>query len=811
MPDITCPVCGEVNSADQEFCQYCQSRLEPLTGPLKGADAPITPGQHPTKKTTAELEPILPQWLREARDKARKTVEEQAAQEPQPPTPASPPDLLAGLQSQGGHEEEETPDWLASITGAKPKAKKTEAEPTEVHWVELGKPDEFMREQDEETGIPATQEPSASASEGELPPWLSSVQPAQEDGVDELTAWFRQESEGEKPRAEKPAFLTDAGSGPSEAPSKSSEETPDWLKSLQAEQSAQLEIPQAETPLPDTSNADWLKNLQEQQFDAGQESAGGEAPIQGEVPAWLKGDTTPPSETKEVPSWLRGSSPPAFTSEETPSAEEPAGENLPDWLKAAAPQSSVFEEETAAPAPAESPDWLSSLQKEGAASIFEPETPEEGAPPSAFVDESLSNVNTDALFTELPDWLSNVSPAETSATSAEASLTPPAKSAETLEPGDLPSWVQAMRPVESSMAAQQAPASVGGEQPLETRGALAGLHGVLPAMPGAGASSKPKSYSIKLQASEEQQAHAELLEQILAAETAPEPIASFSPLATQRGLRWLLAILLLVTVGAMLFLRTQSFAVPSGETNEIQDARLITEAIPENAPVLVVIDYEPALAGEMEATAAPLLDHAIILKHPILTFISTNPIGGMLAERLFTGPLKDRGYQRGTQYLNLGYLPGGLTGVRAFAQNPAAAVPFDMDLAPAWTGTPLQNVTSLGQFAAMIVITDNAESARTWIEQTADKRPATPLIMVSSAQAAPMIEPYYQSRQVSGMVSGLHDGAIFERNNAGLPGLVRRYWDTFSVGLLLGMVLILGGGLWNLALGLRDRAVAEGK
>ena len=94
---------------------------------------------------------------------------------------------------------------------------------------------------------------------------------------------------------------------------------------------------------------------------------------------------------------------------------------------------------------------------------------------------------------------------------------------------------------------QSSSSSLSSDRTLESRGALAGLQGVLPAVPGFNPTSKPKAYSIKLQASEEQQAHAALLEQILAAETEPVPLTSFSALANSRGLRWLLAIILFVS------------------------------------------------------------------------------------------------------------------------------------------------------------------------------------------------------------------------------------------------------------------------
>lgn len=808
MADITCPVCGEINSSDQEFCQFCQSRLQPLTGALKGADAPITPGQIPTKKVTAELEPILPQWLRDARDKARRNAEEQASRppEPLPPADASPPDLLAGLQSQKGEDEEETPDWLSNITGSKSKPKKADTGSTEVHWVELGKPNEFTQE--EEPSISATQAPIESTDEDSLPPWLTGIEPA-EGGVDELTAWLHEaESQREGPSAQEPSPATESDFGTPEAFSGSSEELPVWLKNLQEEKPASTEIPQMESPFTEEkSDSDWLNDMQTQQSETGLESAEKEEPFSTEVPDWLKDATTSSdSGPGDVPAWLQPPSSPAFISEEP--VEKAPQEDVPDWLKAAAPKSSVFSEEPAAPIPTETPDWLASLQKDADARAFEPEKSEEGAPP-AFVEDSLANLSTESLFTEMPDWLSNAGNAESPSTPLGAPSSQPTAGSEAITPGELPSWVQAMRPIETS--AGETPVSVSGDQTLETRGPLAGLQGVLPVIPGIGASSKPKAHSIKLQATEEQLAHSTLLEQVLAAETAPEPITSFSPLATQRGLRWVLALLLLFIVSSLLFLHTQTFSLPVGETDEIRNARLAIEGISENVPVLVVMDYEPALTGEMEATAAPLLDHLIILRHPVLAFISTSPTGGLLAERLFSGPLQDRGYQRGTQYLNLGYLPGGLAGVRSFAQNPVAAAPFNIDRAPAWIGTPLESVNSLSRFAAMIVITDNAESARTWLEQTNTSRGAMPVVVVSSAQAAPMLEPYYDSHQVNGVVSGLYGGAIFEQNNAGRPGLARTYWDTFSIGMFLAIALILVGGLWNLTLGLRDRAAAEGR
>jgi len=133
-----------------------------------------------------------------------------------------------------------------------------------------------------------------------------------------------------------------------------------------------------------------------------------------------------------------------------------------------------------------------------------------------------------------------------------------------------------------------------------------------------------------------------------------------------------------------------------------------------------------------------------------------------------------------------------------------------VSLAPAWNSPQLQGITSLSQFAAFIIVTDNANSARAWIEQTSGVRGNIPLVVVSSAQAAPMIQPYYESRQVSGLVSGLYGGAVVDQTKGdSAVGTARRYWDAYSVGMLIAMIFILGGGLLSFAVGLRDRAAAR--
>jgi hypothetical protein len=311
-----------------------------------------------------------------------------------------------------------------------------------------------------------------------------------------------------------------------------------------------------------------------------------------------------------------------------------------------------------------------------------------------------------------------------------------------------------------------------------------------------------------VQASQEQQTQAALLEHIVEMETKPEPISSVPVVTSARGLRWVITALLLLITAGSLYVGTKIFAMPLGEPKELTPAIEAVGKVPGNAPVLVIFDYDPATVGEMEAVAAPLLDYMILQHHPRLTFVSTSPTGAALAERFISGPLGEQQYQSGIQYVNLGYLPGGLVGIRAFAQDPRTTMPMSTDLNPAWQSAPLQDVQSLSNFALILLITDSAEVGRNWVEQVDTLHGNAPFVVASSAQAGPMIMPYVQSGQVNGLVNGLNSGAVIEQGYASRQNTARRYWDAYSLGLFLAVAFILFGGFWNLVLGFRARALA---
>jgi hypothetical protein len=294
-----------------------------------------------------------------------------------------------------------------------------------------------------------------------------------------------------------------------------------------------------------------------------------------------------------------------------------------------------------------------------------------------------------------------------------------------------------------------------------------------------------------------------------------------------RPLRWIIAAVLFLVILAPALLSAlagiqifPSPGVPAGESGFVAFQETI-QNLPAEATVLVVVDYQPGFAGEMEPAAGPVITQ-LMEKNIHLALISTSPMGSYLGERLIDNANRGQGsrppYQPQDQYVNLGYLPGGAGSIKIFAEQPQKTVGLDVGLDGSirnlWTTTTalqglsksLEEPVRLSDFAAIVVMTDNPDTGRLWIEQTADAFPKRikPLLMVVSAQAEPLLRPYVVSGQVKGLLAGLEDGTRYE-NNLGHPGQARLEWDSFSAAILVTELFMIGGAIWSLVANQRSK------
>jgi hypothetical protein len=277
-------------------------------------------------------------------------------------------------------------------------------------------------------------------------------------------------------------------------------------------------------------------------------------------------------------------------------------------------------------------------------------------------------------------------------------------------------------------------------------------------------------------------------------------------------LRWLIAATLLIAAILPAALGSRIFPSPALPSQPGAIAAFIQTAanLPDNATVLVVVDYQPGYAAELEAAAGPVIEQ-LMSKNVRMAFISTSPVGPFMAERLLQKFTPTYPYQQGTQYVNLGYLPGGAGGIKVFAEQPRFTVGQDalqgnLWDAPALTDITVNNATSLANFASVFVLTDNPDTGRLWIEQAHPSMGEKPLLLVVSAQAETMMQPYVLSGQLDGLLAGLEGGAMYE-NALNKDGQARTEWDAFGTAMLAAEFIIIIGGVRGLIAGLRSRRI----
>ena len=694
-------------------------------------------------------------WLHDLEAAAKQTGDLQA--------PKQETDWQANFEmpsSPSQPSSQEDLSWLDKLGGIEEPSQQAPAQPSvpqnDLSWL------------DQIGGVPETSKPSQPPAPQEDLNWLSTL-----GGVSESQPSDAAQNQPIEPQPfaseEDLSWLNEPGEI-----SKPSQPSP------ASEPSASVKFPPEKTSSEDLS---WLHN-----FGAAAESS--ETPAAQDDLSWLN---TLSGESDSLASTPFDES----TSEKTsPRHTAPLGQSAekdsePDWLKSAIEQPSML-------APGDlSMDWFTGTEQPADEKQV-PATPQPASFESDFFStpgepSTISNQEVDSLFSvEMPDWLSRTEPGTEESVSQQAGASS-IEGDSSLSPVDLPSWVQAMRPVEAVIS-ETTPSIA--DQPAETEGPLAGLQGVIPIAP-IGSSRRPKAVSLKLQASDEQQASAALLEQILGSETSPRTLITPSFVAPQQWLRWVLTGVFLIVLSAVLFLRSQSIPISANLPVEVSSLSSAVMNIPAGSKVLVVVDYEPALAGEMEAISGPFLDQMVLLTHPNLSFISTSPIGTALVERLVSTTTIN---QAGSPYLNLGYLPGGATGVLGFIESPSQVI-------------PLADVQSFSGYSALVILSDHAESGRVWVEQLQNQKQVDsaltnqPLLMVASAQAGPLLQPYVSSGQVNGMISGISDAARYQFVNNSQPGIVRSYWDTLGIGLMMSIALIVMGSLWSLFTGIRSRRV----
>lgn len=267
-----------------------------------------------------------------------------------------------------------------------------------------------------------------------------------------------------------------------------------------------------------------------------------------------------------------------------------------------------------------------------------------------------------------------------------------------------------------------------------------------------------------------------LLTTTIADESAERIHMSPSQRTNRHWVTAILGLVLIVMVSLALFTGFGSGLPGRSLSPEARAVRTWAEGLPAGSNLLLVFDYHPGTASEMSVVAMPILKAVMAQPHNV-SVISSTPAGSLLAEELLAGFKTDSGTTRVTQ---LGYLPGEVFG--AFGVGVGLLSSTSSNVLPA----PVASL-SFPAVDGVVIISDRFESVQGWIEQLKTLTSETPIYLLTTAQAGPLLQPYVDSGQVAGLIAGMAD-------SVGLApeGESERRWRAYQVGTI---VLIAGLGL----------------
>ncbi|MBG0787227.1 MAG: hypothetical protein H0S79_19210 [Anaerolineaceae bacterium] len=290
---------------------------------------------------------------------------------------------------------------------------------------------------------------------------------------------------------------------------------------------------------------------------------------------------------------------------------------------------------------------------------------------------------------------------------------------------------------------------------------------------------EPRVTPQALSLTREESDQADLLSTIITDEKADHP----APKRIYKvGVQWInMLFLLVLVVGISLALfsgSTAGLARPQATDGAIALVEW-ADALPEGSDLLLIFDYQPAYASEMTSVAEPVLA-GLADKTGEIYVASSVASGPLLADDILD--------DLGLAYTDVGYFP--------VASYGAYGVATGLTSGETVSGLPEPVRAMLDyDYDAILVLSDNFEGAQTWIEQLTARATETALGVLATSQAAPLLQPYFASGQIVGVVSGFSD-AVALADLSGSDSDLPQRWQAYQVGVVILMVAMILGALF---------------
>jgi hypothetical protein len=772
--------------ADRPAPSGATSWLKGLADDAPADDAPEAPPEPPTTTSRVRLPVGATDWLRSIGQET-----EPSSPEPQPAS-AEPPTA----------DESGVPDWLRDVT------------PEELASAVAA---DLPVEQDD----PSELDPSG-------PSWLADLaaeaRPADEDSIsgavpDWLADLTSVDAGSSNPRADDaaPDWLT------ADDEAAEDEAAPDWLRDLSGA-AAPPPAHQAppDKPAPPPVGADevpaWLRDAEA--ADAAPPPVGAD-----EVPAWLRdaeaADAAPPPVgADEVPAWLRDA-------EAAPAAPD-AGADIPTWLRdISEPTSPPIADDAprqGEPADADVPTWLrDAMREEAERETIQPLQSEGSADVPRWLSDDTGASDEPRPITEpqgemnLPSWLRGVAeepapaPALRAATSEPTRRAPAPDDAEGddfLRGSDLPPWLRGADPERSTETAEGQTVDW-----LTSLGSAETENETQESAPANKVVVQPRQV---YQRTSEQLEAVELLSRLVNAPY-PTPIAPPEPLPQTRwqrvGIdRILYALLLLaLLIGLLVPGLSGPFQTTTPVAPGAADLREVIAGLDSEQVVLLAYEWAAQRSGELRPLEDAVTER-LVEQQAKLIIVSTDLQGTLISfDRI--EPLREAGYNAaggGTDYVLLGYRPGGELALRSLARDLRGELTRDFNgndatgslVATRLDGTP--RVATINDLALIVVMADQPQDVQSWMEQVHRVAPTVPIAFVLPQETQPLVQPYLRLPNVH-YIAGRQGALALQSGGATDPAQIAQATGQQNVAIFIFIVLLIGGAA-SVAIGRARRA-----
>lgn len=249
----------------------------------------------------------------------------------------------------------------------------------------------------------------------------------------------------------------------------------------------------------------------------------------------------------------------------------------------------------------------------------------------------------------------------------------------------------------------------------------------------------------------------------------------------------------------------QPMRLPIDVSPPVQTLYDAVEAIPPGSIVMLGADYSPDTMPELQPMVDTFLRHAFSRDLRVVVACLW-PASPPLVERVM-GPLAEEyGKVYGVDYVNLGYMAGGIVTLLGMGSSIPNTYPSDYGGTPVGEIPLMQEVQNFDDIAFVMEVSAGTPGTREWVQQV-QGRYRVALGSGTTAVGAPNFYPYVQSGQLTGLLGGLKGAAEYE-TLIGYPGDATKGMDAQSiVHALVVVFILLGNVVYLLSLRRRGEAV----